>query len=52
VLVEKSQVIDLRVIGILRFTPDVTPELLDRTVRAVHVSGLLLAPPAVRRAIA
>lgn len=50
-LVEKEQVLDLRVIGILRFTKDVTPALVGQALGRIAVTGRVIGPAAVRDAI-
>jgi hypothetical protein len=52
VLADKAQVLDLRVVGVLRFTPEVTPDLVDQTLGKVRVTGWVTASPEVRRALA
>ncbi|MEO7804804.1 MAG: hypothetical protein ABIS18_10960 [Actinomycetota bacterium] len=50
-LVEEEQVLDLRVIGILRFTKDVTPALVGQALGKITVAGKIIGPAAVKDAI-
>lgn len=43
--------LEIKVIGALRFAKDVTPELVERTVGDIYLSGILKAPNAVLPAI-
>ncbi|MFW9853803.1 MAG: hypothetical protein ACFFFG_01990 [Candidatus Thorarchaeota archaeon] len=36
--------IDLKIIGRLSFSNDVTPELIERTISEIHMAGILKAP--------
>jgi hypothetical protein len=49
---EKRHVVDVRVVGRLRFAPDVTPALLDATIGRIRVTGSLSMSPALAEAIA
>jgi hypothetical protein len=40
------------VIGVLRFTSDVMPDLVDQTIGNARVTGWVIASPEVRRAFA
>lgn len=44
--------IEIRVLGLARIAPDVTPELARATIASVVVHGALQASPAVRAALA
>lgn len=49
--IEKGQVLDIRVVGVLRFSSDVTPTLVTSVARRVDVIGKLIASPEVKDAI-
>jgi ribbon-helix-helix protein len=49
---EKGQVLDVRVIGLLRIADDVSPALARATIGTVRVTGWLRASPDVRHALA
>ena len=51
VLGDGGHVLDVFVVGALRFAPDVTPALAKATLGNVSVTGPLLASPEVKRAL-
>lgn len=50
-LARKVQV-HIRIVGLARFAPDVTPDLAASAIGSITVLGALQAPPAIRSAIA
>lgn len=50
-LARKAQV-HIRIVGLARFAPDVTPDLAASAIGSITVLGALQAPPAIRSAIA
>jgi len=46
-----GQRLDLRVIGALRFTPDVTAAAIDETIGRVRITGPIFASDEVKRAL-
>ncbi len=48
---DHERVLDARVIGILRFRRDVSPELLGAVVSRLNVTGRIVAPLELRAAI-
>lgn len=51
-LAEKGVVMDLRVIGALRFADDVTPASIERAIGRVNVTGPIIASDVVKAALA
>jgi Arc/MetJ-type ribon-helix-helix transcriptional regulator len=49
---ERGETLHLRVLGLARIAPDVTPELARATLASVTVLGAFQASPAVRAALA
>jgi len=47
-----GQTIDIRVLGLARIAPDVTPDLARQTIASIEALGALQAPPAVKAALA
>jgi hypothetical protein len=47
----KGNVLDLTAVGVLRFSKDVTPELVRETIGKTSVTGFVLASPDVKRAL-
>ncbi|MDR7124763.1 CopG family transcriptional regulator [Pseudotabrizicola sp. 4114] len=48
----ESQMLDIRVLGLVVIAPDVTPDLARATISALSVLGTLHAPTAVKAALA
>jgi Arc/MetJ-type ribon-helix-helix transcriptional regulator len=47
-----GEVLHIRVVGLARLAPDITPELARATIASIHVLGALQAQPEVRAALA
>ena len=47
-----GEMLDVRVLGLVRFDDDVSPELARKTIRSLTVLGALHASPAVKAALA
>lgn len=47
----EGRMVDVRVIGMVKITDDVTPELARATIRSFEVSGVIRAPKGVLAAI-
>jgi Arc/MetJ-type ribon-helix-helix transcriptional regulator len=47
-----GEVLHIRVVGLARLAPDITPELARATIGSINVLGALQAPPEVRAALA
>ncbi len=47
-----GEMLDVRVLGLARFSDDVSPELARKTIRSLTVLGALHASPAVKAALA
>ena len=46
-----GEMLDVQVLGLASFAPDVTPELVRATIASIHVLGALHASPAVKAAL-
>ncbi|MGH8172187.1 MAG: hypothetical protein ACREPX_03510 [Rhodanobacteraceae bacterium] len=51
-LQSEGRLIDLRVVGLARIAPDVTPALARATINSISVLGAFDATPAVKQALA
>ena len=49
---DAGEVLHVKVVGLARFAPDVTPELAQATIGSISVLGALQASPEVRKALA
>lgn len=49
---DAGEVLHVKVVGLARFAPDVTPELARATIGSISVLGALQASPDVRKALA
>ncbi|WP_407052046.1 CopG family transcriptional regulator [Methyloraptor flagellatus] len=49
---DRGTPLHIRVVGLARFSPDVTPDLAAAAIGTITVLGALQAPPAIRSAIA
>lgn len=47
-----GEVLHIRVVGLARLAPDITPELALATIGSINVLGALQAPPELRAALA
>jgi Arc/MetJ-type ribon-helix-helix transcriptional regulator len=50
--VARSAPLHIRIVGLARFAPDVTPDLAASAIGSITVLGALQAPPEIRAAIA
>lgn len=48
---ERGEVLHVRVVGLARFAPDVTPDLVRATIGSIAVLGALQARPEVKAAL-
>lgn len=46
-----GEVLHIKVVGLARLAPDITPDLARATIGAINVLGALQAPPEVRAAL-
>lgn len=49
---QRGEMLDVRVLGLARIAPDVTPELACATIASISVLGAFQASPAVKTALA
>ena len=49
---DKGEVLHVKVVGLARFAPDVTPELVRATIGSISVLGALQASPDIKAALA
>lgn len=49
---DADEVLHIKVVGLARLAPDITPELALETIGSINVLGALQAPPDVRAALA
>lgn len=49
---EKGEMLDIRIVGMVILAKDITPELARQTIRSLQVFGVLRASPAVKDALA
>jgi Arc/MetJ-type ribon-helix-helix transcriptional regulator len=48
----KGEMLDIRIVGMVILSKDITPELARQTIRSLQVFGVLQASPAVKDALA
>jgi Arc/MetJ-type ribon-helix-helix transcriptional regulator len=48
----KGEMLDIRIVGMVILSKDITPELARQTIRSLQVFGVLRASPAVKDALA
>lgn len=49
---ERGEVLQVRVVGLARIAPDLSPDLARRTIGSITVLGALQAAPEIRKALA
>lgn len=49
---DKGEVLHIKVVGLARFAPDVTPDLVRATIGSISVLGALQASPDIKAALA